>query len=260
MSPRSHRAAADPELPDFRAFTLIELLVVISIIGLLAGMLVGLAPVAAMKIKESRVRAELQQLVTAIEAYKTRFGVYPPDGLRQVNIPPDGLQTIPNPALSPLFYELSGVAITNASSPNGRFLPLTDSDDVDGIASGEVLRWFGREGFINAKPHEQRTRIFSVPFKESQYAEVFRRNTDAGYVDLDVLAVGYATDASGKRGNGFPWPPGRTDQPVPSNPGLNPWRYVSTNPTNNPGSFDLWAEIPVGRDRIRIIGNWKESN
>jgi hypothetical protein len=56
------------------------------------------------------------------------------------------------------------------------------------------------------------------------------------------------------------WPNNRTDHPVPSNKGLNPWRYVSTNPTNNPGSFDLWAEIPVGRDRVKIIGNWKESN
>jgi hypothetical protein len=35
---------------------------------------------------------------------------------------------------------------------------------------------------------------------------------------------------------------------------------VSTNPTNNAGGFDLWAEIPVGRDRVKIIGNWKESN
>jgi hypothetical protein len=38
---------------------------------------------------------------------------------------------------------------------------------------------------------------------------------------------------------------------------VNPWRYVSTNPTNNPNSFDLWAEVPLGRE-IKIIGNWKE--
>jgi hypothetical protein len=46
------------------------------------------------------------------------------------------------------------------------------------------------------------------------------------------------------------------DHPIPTNPGLNPWRYVSTNPTNNPNSFDLWAEIIVKGER-RIIGNWK---
>jgi hypothetical protein len=35
----------------------------------------------------------------------------------------------------------------------------------------------------------------------------------------------------------------------------NPWRYNSTNPTNNPGKFDLWLEIRVGEE-YEIIGNW----
>ena len=36
---------------------------------------------------------------------------------------------------------------------------------------------------------------------------------------------------------------------------VNPWRYNATNPTNNPNSYDLWAEIRVGDDTL-IIGNW----
>jgi hypothetical protein len=39
---------------------------------------------------------------------------------------------------------------------------------------------------------------------------------------------------------------------------VNPWRYVSTNPTNNPASFDLWAEVPINNKEVRTIGNWKE--
>ena len=251
-----------PPAPSRRvaAFTLLELLVVMSIIGILAGMVVGLAPAAATKMKEARVRTELQQLVTLIEAYKARFGVYPPDGVSRIAVAGQGFQTVPNPALSPLFYELSGVYLTNASSVDGYFIPRADADDGDGIRSGELQTWFGREGILNAKPYELRNRLFISDFKESQYAEVFRNRTDAGYADIEVLAVGYASDASGKRVNGLPWPNNRTDHPVPSNKGLNPWRYVSTNPTNNPGGFDLWAEIPVGRDRVKIIGNWKESN
>jgi hypothetical protein len=105
-----------------------------------------------------------------------------------------------------------------------------------------------------------RNRLFVSDFKEGQYAEVFRNRADAGYADIEVLTVGFSSDASGKRPNGLAWPNNRTDHPVPSNKGLNPWRYVSTNPTNNAGGFDLWAEIPVGRDRVKIIGNWKESN
>ncbi|MCE2825487.1 MAG: type II secretion system GspH family protein [Verrucomicrobium sp.] len=242
------------------AFTLLELLVVMSIIGILAGMVVGLAPAAATKMKESRVRAELQQLVTLIEAYKARFGVYPPDGIRRVAVPGQGFQTLSTPALSPLFYELSGVYLTNATRADGFFIPRADADDGDGIRSVELQQWFGREGIQNAKPPELRNRLFATDFKEGQYAEVFRRRGDAGYADIEVLAVGFATDASGKRSSGFAWPNNRDDHPVPTNRGLNPWRYVSTNPTNNPGGFDLWAEIPVGRDRVKVIGNWKESN
>jgi prepilin-type N-terminal cleavage/methylation domain-containing protein len=38
---------------------------------------------------------------------------------------------------------------------------------------------------------------------------------------------------------------------------INPWRYVSKNPTNNTETYDLWAEIQVGNKKI-VIGNWKE--
>ncbi len=257
---RSNRAESSAPAHGVVAFTLIELLVVISIIGLLAGMVVGLAPIATTKLKESAVRAELQQLITLIEAYKTKYGVYPPDGVRRVDVPGEGLQTLSNPALSPLFYELSGVYITNATSPSGFFVARADGDDSDGIRSPELQSWFGRDGILNARTYELRNRLFISDFKETQYAEVFRNRTDPGHVDLEVLAVGYSTDASGKRGGGFAWPANRNDHPVPSNRGLNPWRYVSTNPTNNPGSFDLWAEIPVGASGVKIIGNWKENN
>jgi prepilin-type N-terminal cleavage/methylation domain-containing protein len=36
-----------------------------------------------------------------------------------------------------------------------------------------------------------------------------------------------------------------------------PWHYNSSNPTNNPGAFDLWVEIPVGPKKI-LVGNWKD--
>ena len=126
-------------LPHPRAgLTLLELLVVMSIIGILAGMVVGLAPAAATKMKEARVRTELQQLVLLIEAYKTRFGVYPPDGVQRISVAGQGFQTVSNPALSPLFYELSGVYLTNASSVDGYFIPRADADDGDG-PSGKAL-------------------------------------------------------------------------------------------------------------------------
>ena len=36
---------------------------------------------------------------------------------------------------------------------------------------------------------------------------------------------------------------------------LNPFRYNSTNPTNNPGSYDLWIDLRISGKTNRI-SNW----
>src|SRR5690348_17365980 len=38
---------------------------------------------------------------------------------------------------------------------------------------------------------------------------------------------------------------------------LNPWRYVSTNPTHNPGSYDLWVDLVIGGKTYRV-SNWSK--
>src|SRR5438034_1053463 len=88
------------------AFTLIELLVVIAIIGLLAGLVVGGTRYAGSKMKENRVRAELNALVTAIEAYHAKFNQYPPD-----NVAMKSPFVIVNPVTNSLYYELTGVIV-----------------------------------------------------------------------------------------------------------------------------------------------------
>ena len=68
-------------LPKNRAgFTLVELLTVVILIGFLAGMVAGTAPAVMRSVKTSAIRAEIQQLSMALEAYKAEFGEYPPDG------------------------------------------------------------------------------------------------------------------------------------------------------------------------------------
>ena len=37
----------------------------------------------------------------------------------------------------------------------------------------------------------------------------------------------------------------------------NPWHYVSSNAVHNPEGFDLWAEVQIGANKIKI-GNWKD--
>ena len=88
----------NPTLRGAHAFTLIELLVVISIIGLLAGLVVGLAGVASNRQKIKKTQAELEQLVTAIESCYAKKRSYPPDN-----------QLVPNnPGTNQLYYELVG--------------------------------------------------------------------------------------------------------------------------------------------------------
>jgi len=240
MKPSLHTRVPDAA-PRAAAFTLIELLAVISIIGILAGLLVGLAPQAAARMKESRTRAELENLVTAIESYKAKHGVYPPDNVTGR----DSFGTpIVNPVVNPLYYELTGLVVRRQGN-GGYFLPIGYEDDpklrLD--AEATVLPTFNRDGFVNAALTNNLRRLYHHDFKPSQRAFI---PSKAVAVELLVAPV--------------PWPAKDARFPSPiAGAGyetLNPWRYVSSNPTNNPTSYDLWAEIVV-RGQRRVIGNWK---
>jgi len=68
-SPSAHR----------RGFTLVELLVVIAIIGILASLITVAASSAITSAKQTRVKAELDQIAAAFKAYKVKYGSYPPN-------------------------------------------------------------------------------------------------------------------------------------------------------------------------------------
>ncbi|MFZ2266974.1 MAG: type II secretion system protein [Azonexus sp.] len=63
MSFHNHR-------PDGRGFTLIELIITVAIVGLLASIVVPMAEVAMQRSREREFRDALQQIRTAIDAYK----------------------------------------------------------------------------------------------------------------------------------------------------------------------------------------------
>lgn len=67
-----------PRPPRTRSgFTLIELLTVIAIIGILAGMIIGAVQVVKKKASIAASKAIFSQWCTAVEQYKTTYGVYP---------------------------------------------------------------------------------------------------------------------------------------------------------------------------------------
>ena len=111
--------------------------------------------------------------------------------------------------------------------------------------SGTVMQFFNRDGFVNAGTNPKELKSF-ITLKASQ-----RRAISLAPAEIEVLAV--TVD----------WPPNdpnfapfkfSTDPQVRR---VNPWRYVSTNPTNNPDSFDLWAEFVEG-GKIKVICNWSK--
>src|SRR6185369_11919548 len=67
------------------------------------------------KMRISRVSAELNQYVTAIENYKTETGSYPPDnGQLRTVAANQGMYKLAA-AINPLYYELTGAIFTNGN-------------------------------------------------------------------------------------------------------------------------------------------------
>ncbi|MDD2237783.1 MAG: type II secretion system protein GspG [Kiritimatiellae bacterium] len=58
-------------------FTLVELLAVMMIIGILAGLILGVSSYASRKASESKAIAEMQKIKNACEEYKIKYGKYP---------------------------------------------------------------------------------------------------------------------------------------------------------------------------------------
>ena len=99
-----------------RGFTLIELLVVIAIVGLLAALVFPLLRISNERAVLNRVQTELAQVETAIALYHDDLGYYPPDNPA-------------NPALNQLYFELTGVTVTNGvcvTSDGRAHIALTD--------------------------------------------------------------------------------------------------------------------------------------
>src|SRR6185312_15657583 len=99
-----------------RGFTLVELLVVITIIGVLAGFTIPVLRGVKIRQYESHATAEMKQLETAIESYKTAYGFYPPSN--------PGL-----PLTNQLYYELVGT--TNIASSPLTFRTLDGGETLD---------------------------------------------------------------------------------------------------------------------------------
>lgn len=85
-----------------RGFTLVELLVVISIIGVLVGLTVPAIFAVRRTFNNSSVKFEVQGLAQAVEAYRSKYGDYPPDGSSWVRMEAHLRKAFPNILMSEL--------------------------------------------------------------------------------------------------------------------------------------------------------------
>jgi len=215
------------------AFTLIELLVVIAIMAVLAALIIPITGAVNRHKLRSRTRTELRSIETAIEDYKTKKGYYPPDN------PNSGI------FLNQLYYELSGTILSN-----GVYTTLDGDASVNGAGNPKLPDDFGLKsqisGFMNTTKGAG---------DEGMSAQKYMRDLKPAQVATLTSGIRLLVGSVGWEPN-WPW------QPIPvgsgaSKPGLNPFRYVSTNPTNNPKSFDLWIDILVQGKTNRVC-NWSE--
>jgi type II secretory pathway pseudopilin PulG len=198
---------------------LIELLAVITIIGVLAAFLVP--TIGAVKRHEliSKTQAEMAQVETAIDRYKAAYGLYPPDNLN-------------SPIYNQLYFELLGT-----TNNNGTYQTLDGSANISANPT-VVNNAFSVQGFINcsktnADESTPQARNFLPDLRPNQIGSNITNNNVP--VTLLLGSVGGSSSL------------GRN---------INPWRYNSHSPTNNPGSYDLWIQLVIKPGQTNLICNW----
>jgi prepilin-type N-terminal cleavage/methylation domain-containing protein len=215
-------------LRRLRAFTLIELLVVISIIAILAALMIPLATNALITQRKNRALTELAQIDTAIDSYKAARGHFPPDNASNN---PDKY------ARPQLFYELTGTYFEQRDSPR-TFVRLKGAHQ---IPEATVKAVFGTDGFVNTS------------YTENVNPEALKQLEARDYFST-LKVTQYQTNAAGVAFLGVPID-GVNEITNPDNKRLTPWHYNSSNPTNNPESFDLWVDI-ILKGKTNRICNW----
>ncbi len=222
------------------AFTLIELLVVITIIGVLAGLVVGMAGFASRKMRDMRVNAELQNLVAGIENYKLQTGFYPPDNSRTDYPGTPAEQEWARTAQNTLFYELSGATFDGITKS---FTTLNQSESIPALD----LSYFGASTIANSARKRSDVPFRSFMFKAAQYKEVWLAGKPDADLELLVVPVPGPKMIDGIN---------EKKQQAPKS--INPWHYDSSSTNrHNPNGFDLWAEYLVS-GKTNVVGNWKD--
>ncbi len=230
-TPKIEREISGPaaRAARLRAFTLVELLAVIAIIGALAALLLAVSGNVSRVKKINTAKAELQQIETALENYKAKYGFYPPCNTN-------------NYAVNQLYYELAGV--TNNS---GTYQTL---DGNTSITTGNYTGQFSVGGIINCSSGGGDEVVYAKNFLPGIKPTQLASPTNGSGITFFFLV----TSVGG---------PDTAYQPMlPTfNSSANPFRYVYPG-VNNPGSYDLWVQLSINSTPASphkyLVCNWSQ--
>jgi type II secretory pathway pseudopilin PulG len=203
------------------------MLVVIGIIATLAALIAVGAAGVMHKGRLARVQTELKGLETAIETYKSKKGFYPPDNST-------------NSIQNPLFYELTGtIPVVSNSAP---YFASPVAHDM--LSTNAVTSVFNLGGFINSSADTNEVQnFFGSRTLNSGNAWLAVTNLYGSFVIFVALGVPVQ---------------GPVQLQSPTRAGIiNPWHYNSSNPTNNPGSYDLWMDF-ISQGKTNRVSNWSK--
>jgi len=146
--------------------------------------------------------------------------------------------------INPLYYELIGTTTANGGNS------YRTLDGISSINSATLGSTFGVSGLLNSgvtnslagREDARVARSFLPDLRQSQLAM-----NGSG-----VVILGYSFGG-----------PDASYQPAPGYTNLvngtyaNPWRYNAANPTNNPGSYDLYVQLVLG-GTTNLVCNWSK--
>jgi len=214
------------------AFTLIELIVVIAIIGVLASLIIPIVSKITEKKQVALAQAELKEVQSSIDEYKTKLGFYPPDNTN-------------NPVTNQLYFELMGTTNNQVGTTPPNQWGTMDGSAMVNMTVPNIASFFNVSGFANTSTHLHSddngtaATTFLTGLRPNQVGAIDPANDPL--VKILVCSI--------------PWPSDKKPTPILTNPILNPWRYNSSHPTNNVGTYDLWVDLVIGKKTNRIC-NW----
>lgn len=121
-------------------FTLVEILTVIVIIGILAGLAIPAITGALRVGRQAAIRAEVEGLAQGVEAYKLKYGDYPPDFSSWALVQRHYRKIFPDIATSELTL-LYRMCDTVADNDPAQIDSVTDPYNPAGMDRGEALMW-----------------------------------------------------------------------------------------------------------------------